>query len=213
MTWSRELADFLAHAGRPEFREPATRVIRELDKFDNPEAINGIEPIDMGGAVGIGINYQRRTFFLYGTLLFFGLLVVFVVLLGPVRLRDPETGELSAFVLIIPMFGGLGLLSLLLYLKKPGPDVVVAANSTSLYLASRAGLRFAPKEVFVPWSSDRVHIDFNTVTHKGITTHTVSLSRVRRDTERKSRLFTTRVDEQVFGYWEQFAHAISPFNR
>lgn len=211
MTWSRELADFVANAGRPEFREPATRVIRELDKFDNPEAINGIEPIDVGGAVGIGINYQRKTFFLFGTLLFFGLLIVFITLLGPVRLREPETGELSAFVLIIPMFGGLGLLSLLLYLKKPGPDVVVVANSTSLYLVSRAGLRFAPKEVVVPWSSDRVQIDCNTVTHKGITTHTVSLSRVRRDTGRKSRLFSTRVDEQVFDYWNQFARLIARF--
>jgi hypothetical protein len=213
MIWSNELAEFVANAGRPEFREPATRVIRELDKFNNPEALNGIEPIEAGGAVGIGINYQRRALYLFGALFFFGLLIMFITLLGPVRLREPETGELSAFVLIIPMFGGFGLLSLLLYVKKPGPEVVIVANQTSLYLVSRAGLRFSPKEVLVPWSSDRVHIDLNTVTHNMITTHTVSLSRVRRDSGRKSRLFGTRVDEHLFRYWEQFAHAVSPFNR
>jgi hypothetical protein len=211
MIWSNELADFVANSGRPEFREPATRVIRELDKFDNPEAINGIAPIDAGGAVGIGINHQRRTLFLIAAIFFFALLVIFVTVLGPVRLREPETGELSAFVLIIPMFGGFALLSLLLYLKRPGPEVVVVANPTSLYLVSRHGLRFTPKEILVPWSSDRVHIDLNTITHNMITTHTVSLSRVRRDTSRKSRLFSTRVDEQVFGYWQQFAQAVAAF--
>jgi hypothetical protein len=211
MIWSNELADFVANSGRPEFREPATQVIRELNKFDNPEAINGIAPMNTAGAVGIGINHQRRMLFLFGALFFFGLLVVFVAMLGPVRLREPETGELSAFVLIIPMFGGFGLLSLLLYLKKPGPEVVVVANPTSLYLVSRHGLRFAPKEVLVPWSSDRVHIDLNTVTHNMITTHTVSLSRVRRDTGRKSRVFSARVDEQLFRYWQQFAQVIARF--
>jgi hypothetical protein len=211
MIWSTELADFVANAGRPEFREPATRVIRELDKFDNPEAENGIAPFDAGGAIGIGINHQRKTWFLLGALLFFGLLAWMSWGLGPLRLRDPQSGDLSAFVIIVPMFGGFGLLFLLLFLKKPGPEVVVVANPTSLYLVSRTGLRFTPKEVVVAWSSDRVHIDLNTVTQKMITTHTVSLWRVRRDTARKSRLFSTRVDEQLFRYWEQFAQIIARF--
>ena len=213
MSWSTELADYIASRGRPEFREPATRVIRELDKFDNPESINGISPLDVGGGVGIGINHQRKTWFLLGALLFFGLLVWFSWSLGPVRLRDAESGELSAFVLLIPMLGGFGVLFVLLFLKKPGPDVVVVATPTSLYLVSRAGLRFTPKEVLVPWASNRIQIDLNTVTQKMVTTHTVSLSRVSRETARKTRLFSARVDEQLFRYWEQFAQAVAPFNR
>ena len=75
---------------------------------------------------------------------FFGLLIVFITLLGPVRLRDPDTGELSAFVLIIPMFGG-----------------------QAVARAARHG--------------------------------------------RKSRVFSARVDEQLFRYWQQFAQVIARF--
>ena len=211
MTWSTKLATFVADSGRPEFREPAKQVIRELDKFDNPEAINGIAPLNVSGAVGIGVNHQRKKWFLFGALLFFGLLVWFSWSLGPPRLRDPQMGELSAFVIIVPMFGGLGILFVLLFLKKPGPEVVVVANATSLYLISRAGLRFNPKEIVVPWSDDRVQVELRTVTQNHITTHWVGLARVRRDGGRKSRIFTTRADPQLFRYWQQFGQIIARF--
>lgn len=210
MTWSTKLATFIANQGRPEFREPARQVIRELNKFDNPEAINCTEPLNLGVAIGIGINHQRKTWFLLGALLFFGLLIWLSWGLGPLRLRDPS-GDLSAFVIIVPMFGGFGLLFVLLYLKKPGPEVVVIANSTSLYVVSRAGLRFKPKEILVPWAEARVLIDLQTVTHKGITTHWVGLKRQRRDNDRKSSLLRTRIDPQAFHYWEQFGQAIARF--
>ena len=83
--------------------------------------------------------------------------------------------------MIVPMFGGFGLLFVLLYLKESGPEVVVVANPTSLYVVSRTGLRFTPKEIVVPWSEARLLIDLQTVTQKGITTHWVGLKRQRRD--------------------------------
>jgi hypothetical protein len=211
MTWSTELATFVANQGRPEFREPVTQVIRELNRFDNPEAENGIAPMDAGGGIGIGINHQRKGIFLLGAVLFFGLLVAMAWTIGPIRLRDPQSGELSAWVMILPIFGGFGLLSVLLYLKQPGPEVVVVANPTSLYVVSRAGLRLTPKEIVVPWSESTVRVELNTVTHDMITTRTVSLLRIRRDTGRKSRLFGARADEQLFRYWQQFAAAINRF--
>ncbi len=210
MTWSTKLATFIANQGRPDFREPATQVIRELDKFDNPEAINCTEPMNLGGAIGIGINHQRKTWFLFGALLFFGLLIWFSWGLGPLRLRD-ASGDLSAFVMIVPMFGGFGLLFVLLYLKESGPEVVVVANPTSLYVVSRAGLRFTPKEIVVPWSEARVLIDLQTITQKGITTHWIGLKRQRRDNNRKWPLLRTRCDPQAFRYWEQFGQAIARF--
>ena len=211
MSWSTELATFVANQGRPEFREPATQVIRELNKFDNPEAINGIAPLDLGGAVGIGINHQRKRWFLLGAVLFFGLLLVFSWSLGPPRLREPQTGELSAFVLIVPLFGGFGILFVLLFLKKPGPEVVVVATPTSLYLVSRSGLRFTPKEAVVAWSEERVKIEMNEVTHKGVTIHSIALVAQPRHGGRKRALMRTRVDPQLFGYWQLFGEAIAPF--
>ncbi len=95
MTWSTKLATFVADSRRPEFREPAMQVIRELDKFANPEAINGIAPLNASGAVGIGINHQRKKWFLLGALLFFGLLGWFSWSLGPggVRLSVRDAGS------------------------------------------------------------------------------------------------------------------------
>ena len=206
--WSTKLADFVANNGRPEYREPATRVIRELNKFDNPEAQNGIAPLDLGGAIGIGINHQRKTWFLLGAALFLGLLAMMAFTLGPPRLRDPGSNELSAWVLILPMFGGFGLLFILLYLKQPGPEVVVVATPTSLYLVSRHGLRFTPKEALVAWSEERVIIEMNTIHNKGVTTHSIGLLCQPRSGGRKRALMRTRVDEQLFGYWEQFRQAI-----
>jgi hypothetical protein len=207
--WSTKLADFVAYQGRPEFREPARRVIHELDRFDNPEAINSIAPMDAAGAIGIGINHQRKTWFLLGALLFFGLLAIMAFTM-PFRLRDAN-GDLSAWVIILPMFGGFGTLFVLLYLKKPGPEAVVVANSTSLYVVARTGLRLAPKESLVAWAEEQVMVELATVTHNGVTTHTVALMRKRRDGGFKRALFRTRIDPQGFGYWEQFSEAIARF--
>jgi hypothetical protein len=210
MTWSTKLADFVSHQGRPEFRAQATQVIRELDRFDNPEAINGITPMDLHGAIGIGINHQRKKWFLLGAALFWGLLIWFSFGLGPMRLREVN-GDLSAWLIILPLFGGFGLLFVLLFLKKPGPDVVAIATPTSFYLVSRAGLRFAPKEVVVPWSEERVLTKFQTITNKGVTSHILELQRQRRDGGRKTVFLRARVDPQLFGYWEAFANEFARF--
>ena len=211
MTWSTQLADFVSNNGRPEFRTQARQVIRELNKFDNPEAFNGIEPMDLGRAVGIGINYQPKKWYLLAAALFFGLLLWLGSSLGPPTFWDHERNEVSAWVLIVPMLGGFGLLFVLLYLKKAGPEVVVVATPTSLYLVSRAGLRMRPKEVLVPWSEYRVTVEMNVVKHKGMTTHSVGLLRVPRNGGRKTALMRTRVDAGLFRYWQQFANAIAPF--
>jgi hypothetical protein len=73
--WSTKLVDFVANSGRPEYREQATR-----EK-------NGIAPMDLGGAIGIGTNHQRKTWFLLGAALFFGLLALMALTVGPPRLR------------------------------------------------------------------------------------------------------------------------------
>jgi len=212
MAWSTKLADFVSHQGRPEFREYAMRVIRELNKFDNPEAENGIAPIDIGSAVGIGINYQRKKWYLLGAALFFGLLVLLGATTGTPTLHEPGSSELSAWVLLLPMFGGFGLLFVLLYVKQSGPEVVVVSTPTSLYLVSRHGLRFTPREAVVPWSETRVHIEMNTITNKGVTTHTVGILTQSRRGGFKRALMRTRVDPQLFAYWQRFADAIAPLN-
>ena len=188
------------------------RVIRELNKFDNPEAENGIAPMDLRGAIGIGINYQPKKWYLLGAALFFGLLIALGISTGPPRLFEPGSSELSAWVLLLPMFGGFGLLFVLLYLKKAGPEVVVVATSTELYLVSRHGLRFTPREAVVPWSEARVLFELDTVTNKGVTTHTVGLLRQPRRGGIKRALMRTRVDPQLFAYWQRFAEAIAPMN-
>ena len=210
MTWSTQLADFIANRGRPEFREPARRVVQELDRFNNPEAINSIEPMNAAGAIGIGINHQRKRFLIWGAVLFYGLLALLAFMSGPIRLRE-ASGDLSAWVILIPVLGGFGTFFLLFSLKKPGPVAVVVANSTSLYVVSRAGLRMTPKDSLVSWSTDRVLIEFNTVTHKGATTHSVRLLRVPRQGGRKRLLFGTLLDPQAFEYWQQFGRAIDRF--
>ncbi len=51
----------------------------------------------------------------------------------------------------------------------------------------------------------------NTVTNKGVTTHTVGLLRVPRQGGRKRALMRTRVDERLFEYWQRFANAIARY--
>jgi len=66
--------------------------------------------------------------------------------------------------------------------------------------------------VVVPWSEARVLIEMKTVRHEGVTTHTVGILTQRRDGGFKRGLMRTRVDPQLFAYWQRFAAAIESRN-
>lgn len=211
MSWSTKVADFIASRGRLEFRQPANRVIQELNKLTNPKTENGIAPLDLGDAVGIGINRQRKTLLSLGAFLLFGSLLVIPLIMGPsIQWRDPETGKLSGLTVVFPAFGAILAFIVLDFVRKPGPEVVVVANRSGLYVVSR-GLRDMPKETFVPWSASTIRIEAMTMNNKPFTTHSISLVRISRASRSKSRLFTTVVEEPVYRHWQQFSNAIARF--
>ena len=90
---------------------------------------------------------------------------------------------------------------------------MVIAVPTSLYLVSRAGFRTTPKEVVIPWSSEQVVFELQTITQKMVTTHSIQMWRVRRDNGKKSSLLRTHVDPQGFSYWENFQAAVDQMHR
>jgi hypothetical protein len=203
---SNPLERFISTVGRPEFRASALAVIRELNRFDNPEAINGIAPLALGDAVGIGLNHQRKFWHLATALLFIVLSVV--GMMASASLPGPDGGGPSGMVFAIPIFGTLALPYALWYLKSPGPDVVVIANSTCLYVAMRSTFLGTPTEKLIEWSQDRLQLELRSVTNTGVTTYHLALWRHARNGRRKSKILQKPVDEQVFGYWQQFSSAI-----
>lgn len=210
-TRSTLLQEFAEHSGRPEWSTRVLRVIRELERFPEEEAINGISPIDEDGFVGIGVNYQRGKLPVLLTLWFSFLAAGMIYMSWPLRFIDPESHQLTGAVLALPVLGGFALLGAMLWIKKPGPDLVIVADATGLYAVSRTRLRWRPHDVLVPWLRARIQIHQNSVTHNLITTNTVSVWAIDRQTGKKSHVCGARVDAAVFDYFTAFARRVQRF--
>lgn len=208
---------YLAEKGDPAWRDRALSVVRELARFQGPDAINGIEPLQVGSdSFGIGVNHQRSVLWIIAGLA--GLVLgAFELAAIVASSRDSSFSSAGAreffasFALPALFLCEAGLSFAGYYFVPEGPSLVLVVDSSGAYLLSRAGLLgFTPRQRMFEWRDARLSLEYE---HKKVRARPIHVLRIWHHSypsRRRRCLSQLKVDPQVFEYWRRFSAHLPP---
>ena len=200
------LETFLREQGSAQWRDRARSVIRELNRFGTPEAINGIEPLSVGtDSIGIGVNHQRSVWYLLFAIFIGVFILAFFLRLGIPGLRSNPTFDDLLVLVGVPLFlSALPVASLLLYARPPGPALVFVADPFGGYLLTRSRTGFSGRERLIDWREWSLRVEFEEREVAATTIYFLSLWKVPRRRGMKRCIARIKADSQLLEYWQRF---------